>query len=57
VNYANAIQAAYDGFAKGDPGPLFGLFDTKTECTEAEGFPYAGQVQARGVRRPPHQPC
>ena len=42
MDYAKAIQDAYDGFAKGDPGPLFGLFDEKVEWIEAAGFPYAG---------------
>lgn len=42
MDYRTAIEAAYDGFAQGDPGPLFGLFDAKTEWTEAAGVPYAG---------------
>lgn len=42
MDYATSIQDAYDGLAKGDPGPLFGLFDAKTEWMEAAGFLYAG---------------
>jgi uncharacterized protein len=42
MDYRKAVQDGYDGFSKGDPGPLFGLMDPKIEWTEAEGFPYAG---------------
>ena len=42
MDYRQAVQAGYDGFAKGDPGPLLGLMGPKVEWTEAEGFPYAG---------------
>lgn len=42
MDYRQALQAGYDGFSKGDPGPLFGLMDPKIEWTEAAGFPYAG---------------
>jgi len=42
VDHRQAVQAGYDGFARGDPGPLFGLMDPKVDWHLAEGYPYGG---------------
>src|SRR3712207_1728552 len=34
------VQEAYDGFAKGDVGPLLGILDDEVEWYEAEHFTY-----------------
>jgi len=38
----NAIQGAYDAFAKGDIPAVLGFLSSGIEWTEAEGFPYGG---------------
>jgi hypothetical protein len=37
-----AVQAAYDAFAKGDVPAVLGFLSSDIEWTEAEGFPYGG---------------
>ena len=42
VDHRQAVQAGYDGFASGDPGPLFSLMDPNIDWHLAEGYPYGG---------------
>jgi len=42
MDYRQAVQDAYNGFAQGDRRPLFSIMDPGIEWTEAAGYPYGG---------------
>ena len=42
MSNVNAVQGAYEAFARGDVPAVLGFLDANIAWTEAEGFPYGG---------------
>jgi len=42
MSNVNAVQGAYEAFARGDVPAVLGFLDAGIAWTEAEGFPYGG---------------